>query len=184
MNTRQLIIETAADLFYRKGYNLTGINEVIATAGIAKATLYSHFRSKEDLCVAYLEHRDEGLMEELRSFCLAKPQGKDRVIAVIDFLHAFYQNKGFNGCWCLRTIAEVPPENIKIREKIRSQKKGLLNFMKDLVRDNLLHRTDTEQERIANQTYLLYEGAITESYLYGEDWPITEAREMVKAICQ
>ncbi|MEM6772989.1 MAG: helix-turn-helix domain-containing protein, partial [Bacteroidota bacterium] len=57
------IIKTASRLFYDKGYNLTGINEIIAEAGIAKATLYSHFKSKEDLCLAYLNYRDENLIK-------------------------------------------------------------------------------------------------------------------------
>ena len=43
---RNRIIETASDLFYRNGYNSTGINQIIAEAGIAKATLYNHFKSE------------------------------------------------------------------------------------------------------------------------------------------
>ena len=71
--TREKIIQTASDLFYRKGYNLTGINEIIAEAGIAKATLYSHFASKEEVCVAYLQARNETLMKGLKSFLAEKP---------------------------------------------------------------------------------------------------------------
>jgi len=53
---KEHIIKTAADLFYTNGYNSTGINEIIKEAGIAKATLYNHFKSKGDVCIAYLKH--------------------------------------------------------------------------------------------------------------------------------
>ena len=69
-NTRAKIIETASELFYTKGYNLTGINEIIKESGIAKATLYSHFNSKEDLLVAYLEAKDAELLKNIKSFWL------------------------------------------------------------------------------------------------------------------
>ena len=51
------IVETASNLFYANGYNLTGINQIISEAGIAKATLYNHFKSKEDICVSYLQYK-------------------------------------------------------------------------------------------------------------------------------
>ena len=50
---RENIVKTASELFYRNGYNSTGINEIIRESGIAKATLYNHFKSKEDLCLSY-----------------------------------------------------------------------------------------------------------------------------------
>jgi len=49
------ILDVASDLFYRQGYRATGINEVIKESGVAKATFYNHFPTKDDLCYAYLE---------------------------------------------------------------------------------------------------------------------------------
>ncbi|MFT6754704.1 MAG: AcrR family transcriptional regulator, partial [Urechidicola sp.] len=46
---KERIIATASDLFYNQGYNQTGINQIISEAGVAKASLYQHFRSKEDI---------------------------------------------------------------------------------------------------------------------------------------
>ena len=50
------LLETASVLFYQNGYNNTGINEVIEKANVAKASLYSHFKSKDSICIAYLAH--------------------------------------------------------------------------------------------------------------------------------
>ena len=51
MDTRERILDTAARLFYAQGYNSTGINQVIKEANVAKASLYQHFPSKEDLLI-------------------------------------------------------------------------------------------------------------------------------------
>jgi AcrR family transcriptional regulator len=46
-------------LFYRDGYHATGIDRILADAGVAKMTLYKHFRSKEELILAVLEKRSQ-----------------------------------------------------------------------------------------------------------------------------
>ncbi len=183
-DTRQSIIEQASELFYQKGYNLTGINEVIAEAGIAKATLYSHFKSKEDLCLAYLEHRHEAFMEKIKEFCEGKPKGAKQIIAIIEFLQPFYDSKEFNGCWCIRMVAELPKENKKVKAMIRKQKAGFLAFIQQLIEDNMPDKKPKEQKQLARRTYLLYESAVAESHLHGEDWPIHESLKMLKEICQ
>ena len=55
MDTRKRIIDTASRLFYQQGYTATGINQIIEEADISKASLYQHFKSKEDLLLEYLE---------------------------------------------------------------------------------------------------------------------------------
>ena len=180
--TRELIIDTASDLFYKKGYNLTGINEIIAEAGIAKATLYSHFRSKEDLCIAYLEARDETLIENISKFCADKAKGNDQLIAVIEFLILFFKDKDFNGCWCIRTIAEVPKDNHKVRDKIKENKNLLLNFIHQLVAENKPGLAEEAQQKLARRIYLLYESAVTESHLQTDSWPIHESIDLLKSI--
>jgi len=74
---RQTIIETASDLFYHNGYNLTGINEVIQEAGIAKATLYNHFKSKDDLCSAYLTHKHTLFLTSFDTYVNKRTKGKN-----------------------------------------------------------------------------------------------------------
>ena len=170
--TREKIIQTASDLFYRKGYNLTGINEIIAEAGIAKATLYSHFSSKEEVCIAYLQTRNEGLMQELRAFIGDKPAGKDRVLAILEFLIPFFGGKDFNGCWCIRTVAEIPRDDENIRSEIQQQKQGLRDYVLGIVKENLPQLSTEEHQKLATRTYLLYEGALAESHLQQDSWPI------------
>ena len=180
--TRDKIIETAAELFYQQGYNLTGINEIIAEANIAKATLYSHFKSKEDICIAYLTHKNDTFMAELEQFCSTKKEGKSQLMAIFDFLLLFFEGKDFNGCWCLRTVAEIPRENERIRVEIQKQKKGLLNFIAELIKKNKILTSTKQVETLTQQIYLLYEGAVAESHLHQDNWPIVAAKKMARTL--
>ena len=55
--SRQQILETASKLFYERGIQNVGINEVIAASGVAKRALYRHFPSKDELILAVMKHR-------------------------------------------------------------------------------------------------------------------------------
>ncbi len=181
-DTRQHIIHHASQLFYNKGYNSTGINEIIEVSGIAKATLYSHFKSKEDLLLAYIDAKDEALLENLSTFCNKKAQGKDRLMAVLEYVEMFFQDDAFNGCWCIRTAAEVPKENKRVRSKLSANKKIFKKFIEDLVKENKPNLDSDIQDVISDQLYLLYEGAITGSHLHNAAWPIETALALFKSI--
>ena len=56
---RDDLVETALKLFYSGGFNATGIDRILAESGVAKMTLYKHFRSKDELILAVLHRRDE-----------------------------------------------------------------------------------------------------------------------------
>jgi len=175
---RRRIIDTASDLFYRKGYNSTGINEVIREAGVAKATLYAHFRSKDALCLAYLQQRHAAFIEGIEARCKAAPAGKEQLLALFDFLADFFNTKDFCGCWAQRTIAELPVEEGILREEILAEKSHLIRLIHQLLQDNFSGLDTERQTVLARKLYLLYEGAVGESYLQNDSWPITDAREL------
>jgi len=179
-DTRDKIIETASELFYRNGYNLTGINEIIKESGIAKATLYSHFQTKEELLLAYLDAKDSELLSKIDSFISTKPRGNDRIVAVLQFLLPFFNQENFNGCWCIRTVAEVPRENDRIRSKIKDNKVQFRKFLSDVVSDNKPELSNQQQGYLTDQLYILYEGAITESHIHASDWPIVTSIDILK----
>lgn len=178
--TRKLIIDTASRLFYDRGYNLTGINEIISESGIAKATLYSHFKSKEDLFIAYLELKDAQLIIKLKEYLSTKSIGDKRLVGVLKFLIQFFNEDNFNGCWCIRSIAEVPRENDKIRQIIKNNKNGFKDFLNELILENKPKLSSKKQTRLTNELYLLYEAAVTESHIQKSSWPIETAIGLLK----
>ncbi len=172
---RERLIETASRLFYEQGYNRTGINQILKESGVAKASMYDHFKSKEDICIAYLQEMDDQFTHNIKTFVNQKKEGVDRVLAVFEFLEDFYNAENFRGCWCLNTIAEIPQDDIRIKEEIRKQKESLRGIIRSLVDDNL---KENQEASLADQLYILYEGALVESYLYSNNWPISLVKTM------
>ena len=176
------ITETASFLFYKNGYNSTGINQIIAEAGIAKATLYNHFASKEEICLAYLQFKNINFLKDFEKFITSKPKGKEQVLAIFDFLALFYQDKDFNGCWCIKTVSEIPKDNGIIRNEIQSQKNDFIALISKLITNNLEDIKGEQVNSLARQIYLLYESAVGESHLHQEDWPILESKNLCEKI--
>ncbi|MDH7444856.1 TetR/AcrR family transcriptional regulator [Aquimarina sp. 2201CG14-23] len=181
---RDHIVETASSLFYNKGYNLTGINEIIKEAGIAKATLYNHFPSKEDICIAYLQFKNSTFTKDIRDFVLTAPSGKERIYALFNFLTLFFDQKDFNGCWCLNTYTEMPKENETVRTEIQQQKNDFIDFIENLVIENCNQNSDQANKMLARKVYLLYEGAISESKLHQNTWPIEASLSLCQKIIE
>lgn len=176
------IIETASSLFYRNGYNSTGINEIISESGIAKATLYNHFKSKKDICLAYLRFKDASFNADIEAFTSSKPKGEKQVLALFDFLELFFQTKDFNGCWCVKTVSEIQNSNQTIRNEIQKQKNAFIQLITKLVANNLDNIKSEEINSLSRQIYLLYESAVSESNLHQSDWPIKETKKLCKVI--
>lgn len=65
VDLRQRVLDTAAELFYRDGVRAVGVDRIAAESGVAKMTLYYHFRSKDELVAAWLRRRDEEWMSWL-----------------------------------------------------------------------------------------------------------------------
>ncbi|WP_420603689.1 TetR/AcrR family transcriptional regulator [Flagellimonas sp.] len=179
---REKIITTAGKLFYSNGYNSTGINEIIAKADIAKATLYSHFKSKEDICIAYLKQRNDDFLESLKSYVSRRKKGKNQLLAIFDLLQDMYREEDFHGCWGLKTLGELSPKQKKLLTEIQRQKKELLLYLGEVVNDNILNISKAETEKISGGLYLLYDSAITESHLFKNDWPIYMSRGIAPSL--
>lgn len=176
---KERLIETASELFYQNGYNNTGINEVIEKAKVAKASLYTHFKTKDALCLAYLTHKETQFYNRLNIFLKGKQKGKVKVLALYDFLREIYRDDNFRGSWNQNILAEIPQNNIIIKEEIFKHKANLRNYITELVSENV----DTKQpEKIGSKLYLLFEGALVESYLQQDSWPIKDAKEIAMSL--
>lgn len=174
-NPKQRLLETASELFYRQGYNNTGINQVIDEAGVAKASLYQHFGSKEALCVAYLRAKHKSWFKELHQFISPKDDPKAKVLASFDFLEKTSKRDGFRGCSFLNILSEVPMSSDDIVNEAVFHKKTLRSFFEELLKA-------AGQQDEADTIYLLFEAAITESQVYKAVWPIRKAKQTANSL--
>lgn len=95
---RDHLLEAALRLFNQHGYHATGIDVIIAEAGVAKTTLYRHFETKGDLILAVLERRDEQDRDAMRAFVEQRTKDPvERLLATFDFLEAWFRDEHFRG---------------------------------------------------------------------------------------
>lgn len=166
---RERIIETTFDLFAKQGYNSTGINQIISDAGVAKASFYLHFKSKEDLCVEFLKVRHEYWFNELHHFSAKSKDLHSRIISAFDFLMYMNEKENFRGCSFLNILSEIPTDNIKILSVIQSHKSDLRNYFLEQVKDDIL----------SDHIYLLFESCIIESQMFKSNELIEKSKKIV-----
>jgi AcrR family transcriptional regulator len=107
---RERILETAFRLFYAHGVRGVGVDTIIASSGVAKATFYKHFPSKDDLAVAYLDRVDGLWRGQLQAAAAAAgPEPRARLVGMFDALLAACQQDDFHGCAFINTAAESAP---------------------------------------------------------------------------
>ena len=107
-DARQRILDSAYVLFSRRGIRDVGIDEVIDRADVAKATLYHHFRSKDDLVLAFLQQREQLWTKEWVE-AEAKQRGatpEDQLLAIFDLFHEWFQRDDFEGCSFVNVLLE------------------------------------------------------------------------------
>jgi AcrR family transcriptional regulator len=118
LDARERIIRTAYELFRSYGVNTVGVDRIVADAGVAKTTLYRHFRSKDALVVATLErHRElwtHGWLAQRVRDGAKTPAG--RLVAIFDALDEWFQQEGFPGCLFTNFLLETHDPNSPIRK--------------------------------------------------------------------
>ena len=101
------IMDAASDLFYQHGLRGVGIDQVIATSGISKSTLYAHFRSKDDLVAAYLRATDDSWMRQLQDAAeRAGDAPAAQLVGLFDALYEAFDRHGFFGCPFISSAVE------------------------------------------------------------------------------
>ncbi len=181
-NTRTKILETASRLFYEQGYHLTGINQVIAAAGVAKASFYYHFSSKEDLCIAYLEKRHQDWFSWLREEVERSEEPLERLLGLFTFLELWLANSDFRGCAFLNITAEFPSPDNRIRLLVVNHKDALQAYIAQLVDSLDIPAIEHNLDYLVNAIYLLFEGTICKCKMYRTTKFIQNTREAVRQL--
>ena len=172
---KERILDTASRLFHQQGYNSTGINEIIAEANIAKSTLYQHFASKDQLCIAFLERRHEQWFTQLRAVVEAKEGGQSQLLALFDFVMQMNEKEQYRGCSFLNILSEISVQNQSaILQVIQQHKTDLQNYIKSVAQETHAHLVD--------HIYFLFESAIIESQLYREQAPVLKIKNIVTSL--
>ncbi|MEL0628306.1 TetR/AcrR family transcriptional regulator [Psychromonas aquatilis] len=176
---KQHLIETALSLFSEKGYHATGIDLILATSGVSKATLYKHFRSKEELILAALKNRDQQILGTLQTALSNADKTQLSVIEVVfDHLHNWFNSEAFFGCNFINASAEYNDPNSPITLYIIEHKQNVIK----VIAEQLATTNCDDQANKVQQIGLLIEGAIVMAHTQGEKNAALIAKEMAKTL--
>lgn len=169
---RERILEKASVLFHQQGYNSTGINQIISEANVAKASFYQHFKSKDDLCVEFLNRRHQYWLDEFLNYTSKSRKLKTKVISAFDFIIYMNEKENFRGCSFLNILSEISKEQENILMVIQAHKNDLRIFFNQLFEDELL----------ATHIYLLFESSLIESQLFKSNEIVNSSKSIVNQL--
>lgn len=172
---RAHLMDVAAELFNRYGYHAAGVDRVIAEAGIAKTTLYRHFKSKEDLIVAVLRQIDERFRTEMHQYVVqATPDPGQRILATFDFLEKWFSESSFYGCPFVSAAAEYGDRANPVFQEAKIHKQLMLAYLEELARAADL----ADPAEVARQICLIQEGATAVAQVTGDPDAAQRAKRM------
>lgn len=112
-DARERILGAADELFAHRALRDVGINELIARAGVAKATFYNHFASKDEVILAFLErcHQDLTIEQIIAETSRRAEDPEGRLLAIFDVLDGWFHQDAFQACAFISTMLEMGPTN-------------------------------------------------------------------------
>jgi AcrR family transcriptional regulator len=159
---RERIVRAAGDLFYAEGIHAVGVDRVTAAAGVAKATMYQQFRSKDELVAACLQRRAEQWRASVAGPVLALPgSAARRVGAVFERLGKTFAAPGYRGCPFINAAAEYPGPDGPVAAAIAAHRAQVRGLFAELLADVPAAR----RAALTDQLVLLYDGTMVGAQL-------------------
>lgn len=169
------LLRTAADLFAKQGIRAVGIDQILSEAGVAKASLYSSYGSKNALIVAYLEELDQRDRNRWNAAVATHRDPITKLLTFFDLAAAGAEAKNFRGCLYVNAATEFPDQEW---EPVRDHRAWFRATVATLLREAGLARPDA----LARQVQLLYDGALTASKVEKSVAPIALARRLTRQL--
>jgi AcrR family transcriptional regulator len=177
------IMDTADRLFYEQGFNLTGINQIIGEAGISKPSLYNHFRSKNDLLLAYMDQLYTKWFADLDTYSSNLESPLEKVIALFDYRINRQITSSYKGCAWNKIVNEVATSELGVFERASKFKNDLririVNLVGQLNRpiDKLLN-----DEELVEVIFSELESGVLMSHITKSNDSLENAKNIVRKL--
>jgi AcrR family transcriptional regulator len=176
---RDHLVDTALNLFSRNGFHATGIDRILSESGVAKMTLYKHFKSKDELILAALRRRDElhrnWFMREVEKLASTP---RERLVALFTALETWFQSNEFSGCCFINATAEYGDKDDPIHAAAAEHKRLVRAYVRELAENAQVKEPDV----LTDHLMLLMEGAIVSAHMTGEATPAQQARAAAEVL--
>jgi AcrR family transcriptional regulator len=157
-NARDRILEAAYELFSKRGIRAVGTEEVLATAGVAKSTLYRHFPSKEQLVLAFLQRREHLWTREFVE-TEARRRGstpREQLLAIFDVFDDWFHRDDFEGCSFINVLLEMGDLDSPLGKASAAH----LEYIRTVVRTLAEEAGVQDSEAFSHSWHILMKGSI------------------------
>jgi AcrR family transcriptional regulator len=162
-SARARLLAAADELFYENGINLVGIDRVIEHAGVAKASLYDCFGSKEELIRAYLKGRADRRQARISERIAGLGTPQEKILGVFDLLAEIVTRTDYRGCAFQRASAEAGASSV-IKGTCEEPRSWLRSLFTELTRQ----AKAADPELLGRQLMFLYDGAALAASVDGD----------------
>jgi AcrR family transcriptional regulator len=170
LSPRDRLLASADELFYREGVHTVGIDRIIEHAGVAKATLYNTFGSKDELVKAFLRGRHASTADRIMQALQRYRTPRTRLLGVFDVLGQIFADPDFHGCAFVSATSETHGNGV---EEAAAEYR---NWVRSLFTE-LAERAGVRSAKIlAHQLHLLYDGASLSAGMDGDSRAAEAAR--------
>ncbi|MGW4350311.1 TetR family transcriptional regulator [Streptomyces sp. SID8381] len=173
---RERALDAAERLFYGRGVQAVGMDDVRAASGVSLKRLYQLFPAKERLVEAYLERRDTRWRGRLAAYVAERGDPEERLLAVFDWLEDWFGEDGFRGCAWINAHGELGASSARVTAQARAHQRAFRAYLAGLVADA------GRPASLAGALFLLAEGAIVAAGTAGSTEPAREARETARLL--
>ncbi|UQY44052.1 TetR/AcrR family transcriptional regulator [Erwinia sp. PK3-005] len=163
---KQVILDTATELFNREGYQAVGVDKIITTAGVSKLTLYRHFPSKEALIQSVLEQRKSQFLTDLNAALAQQDSPKAQLQAFFAYYENWFQSDDFRGCMFMNSVLEFGEKSQALLAINRGLREELIALLSQILRHWLKRKP---AQRIAYTCNMLIDGAIMSQVTWGKE---------------
>ena len=175
-SARDRLLAAANELFYKEGIHTVGIDRVIEKAGVAKASLYSTFGSKDELIRAYLELRHETRVKRVADVFAKYEAPRARILGIFESQGEMMTHSGFRGCAFINASAEGPAS--KMPSTCVDSRAWLRAVFTDLARDHGAR----DPELLGRQLSIIYDGAATTAQVDRDPTAAATAKSIAAAL--
>src|SRR5689334_8984098 len=156
LSARERLLAAANELFYNEGVHTVGIDRVIEQAGVAKASLYNTFGSKDELVRAYLQTRHASVTQRIMRAVERYDTPRERLLAVFEGQGELFAQPGYRGCAFARASAESHPG-----DPAEQATEAYRRWVRDLLTTLASQAGAPDPEELARQLHLIYDGSST-----------------------
>ena len=173
---RSRLLDAAEGLFYARGVQAVGMDEIRTTSGVPLKRIYQLFPGKDQLVEAFLQRRDGVWRGRLAQYVAMRATPPERLLAVFDWLGDWFGENGFRGCAWINAYGELGAQSPAVVSRTREHKSALKDFLATLVAEADLPPI------LAEQLYLLVEGATVTAGIFSVSTPAAVARDAAAAL--